>query len=411
MLRTERRSLLLFAAGIIVAYAGWQVGPGSIPAPTTNVGRGQLVFPDLAARLADVRRIAIESAGKTIVLLPRTDGSWGLEDRGRYPVQTDKLRAMLTGLTLIRQVEPRTADRALYGKIGVENAGAAGGSSTQVTLFGAKGGVIASLIVGHKRVRAAGGLPDELYIRHPGHKQSWLAQGSADGGALSVDADPQLWLDRSIVDIGRDRIAGVTSTQGGTTLDFAPKDGKLELTSPTDHPKLDTYKLDDVYGALTGLTLEDVAPATAEAGTPAGTSVFRTTDGLSLTVHLFRDGKNLWAQFQAAGKGAAPLEAKLRGWTYRIGSWMQAQLAPSLADLKATPPTGTAPTGTAPTGTAPTGAAPTGTAPSGTAPASPAAAPPAAAAPPPPTSPAPTSPAPTSAAPTSPATPAPTTGK
>jgi hypothetical protein len=349
MLRTERRNILLFLAGLIVAYAGWKIGPGSIPAPTINVGRGQLVFPDLAAKLGTVRRIAIESGGKTIVLLPRTDGSWGLEDRGLYPVQTDKLRAMLTGLTLIRQVEPRTADPSLYGKIGVENAGTAGGSSDEVSLFDAKGGVIAALIVGHKRIRAAGGVPDELYIRRPGHKRSWLAQG-----ALSVDADPQLWLDRAILDIGRGRIASITSTRDGTTLDFAPKDGKLALTSPpeiakTGQPPLDTYKLDDVYGALTGLTLEDVAPAATQPGKPAGTSVFRTTDGLTITIHLFHDGKNLWAQFQAEGKGAAPLEARLHGWTYRIGNWMQAQLAPSLADLKAAPPAGTPPaTGAAP---------------------------------------------------------------
>jgi hypothetical protein len=366
MVRTERRNVILFLLGLIAVIAGWEIGPGATPAPSSSVGRGQLVFPDLTAKLASVKRVAIEGAGKTMILRPRPDGSWGIEDRGLYPVQTDKLRAMLTGLTLIRQVEPRTTDPALYGKIGVENAGTAGGSSTQVTLFDAKGNTIASLIVGHRRIRSEGGLPDEIYIRRPGDRQSWLAQG-----ALSVDADPQLWLQRDILSIKRERIAGVTVTRDATTLDLTQQDGKLTLTSPAEHPALDPDKLDDVDGALDALTLADVAPATAEPGKPIATSVFRTADGLAITIHLFRDGTNLWAQFAVAGKDAAPLQARLAGWTYRLGTWKEAQLAPTLADLEPTPAAGAPPTPPpAPAGPAPaTPAAPASATPAPAAPA------------------------------------------
>ncbi len=342
MATTERRNLLLFVLGLIVAIAGWRIGPGSIPAPSTDIGRGQLVFPGLAAKLPDVARITIESGGKTIALLPRAGGApageWGLQERGGYPVRTDKLRSMLTGLTLLRQVSPRTSDPALYSRLGVENAGTAGGSSTQVTLFAAHGKVVASLIVGHTRVRTAGGLPDQIYIRRPGHKRSWLAQGT-----LSVDANPQLWLRRTILDIPAANIAGVTSTRDGTTLVFTRQAGKLHLTSPATHPKLDRYKVSDVQGALTALTLQDVAPASTNPGTPVGTSEFRTTDGLAITVHGFRQGANFWAQFAASGKGAGPIEARVRGWTYKLGNWMERELIPDLAELKAAAPATPAP--------------------------------------------------------------------
>lgn len=390
MAASERRNVILFVLGLLVAFAGWRIGPGSIPAPSTSIGRGQLVFPGLTAKLGSVTRIDITSAGKTITLRPRQpgkpDGEWGLESRGLYPIQTDKLRAMLTGLTLIRQVEPRTANPALYSRIGVEDAGA--GSSTEVTLFDAKAHVVAALIVGHEKVRAEAGLPDEIYIRRPSERQSWLAEGPSGGGSLTIDADPQLWLQRGIVDISRARIASISVTRDGTTLDFAPKDNKLLLVSPANHPPLDGYKLDDVYGALQSLTLDDVAPATSQTGKPVGTSVFRTTDGLTITVHLFRDqtkpgGTELWAQFQATGKGAAPLAARLDGWTYKLGAWMERQLAPTMADLEPTAPKTQLPAGAAPTPT-PAAAAPSPSAP-------------------PPATPAPATPAP--------ATPSPTTGK
>ncbi|MDE2335507.1 MAG: DUF4340 domain-containing protein [Rhodospirillales bacterium] len=337
-----RRNILLFLAGLLAAFVGWRVGPGSVPAPSSNVGRGRLVFPGLAAKLPTVARIAIESGGKTIVLLPRpgqkhAPATWGLEERGLYPVRTGKLRSVLSGLTLLRQVSPRTADPTLYSRIGVEDPATAGGSSTGISLFDAKGKLVAALIVGHQRVRAAGGLPPEVYIRRPGHRRSWLAEG-----ALTIDADPQLWLQRGIVDIAPGRIASVSVHRGATALRFVAHAGKLVLVSPATHPPLDAFKLDDLASALQALTLNDVAPASAEPGKPVGHSVFRTSDGLAITVHLFRDGPHLWAQFQASGKGAAPLAARLDGWTYQLGTWMERQLVPTLAELAPTPSAGAA---------------------------------------------------------------------
>ena len=47
--------------------------------------------------------------------------AWGLEDRGGYPVQVTKLRGMLTALTELRLVEPRTTDPAKFGRLGLED--------------------------------------------------------------------------------------------------------------------------------------------------------------------------------------------------------------------------------------------------------------------------------------------------
>lgn len=348
MVASERRNILLFILGLIVAFVGWRVGPGSIPAPASNLARGDLVFPGLAAKLAGVAKVAIESGGKTMVLRPRPKaegGGWGLEDRGLYPVQTDKLRAMLSGLTLIREVAPRTADASLYSRIGVEDAGAKGGSSTEVSLYDASGKQVAALIVGHRRVRTAGGVPDEIYIRRPGQKQSFLAHGN-----LEVDANPQLWLVRGIVDIAPGKIDAVSVARDGQTLEFTAEKGTLHLTAPASTAPLDPYKLDDIKSALQALTLEDVAKATAEPGKPVGTATFKTDDGLSVAVSTFRDGPHLWAQFHASGKGADAINARVDGWTYQLGAWMERELTPTLAELAPAKPAATpaAPTVPAP---------------------------------------------------------------
>ena len=86
-------------------------------------------------------------------------------------------------------------------------------------------------------------MPDEIYVRRPDEKQSWLAEGS-----LQADADPTSWLDRDIMNISHDRIASVAV--GDQALIFGRVDGKFALTQPADHPKLEDYKVDDVARAL-----------------------------------------------------------------------------------------------------------------------------------------------------------------
>ena len=116
-----------------------------------------------------------------------------------------------------------------------------------------------ALIVGHRRVRTGGNVPEEVYVRRPDENQSWLAEGS-----LQVDSDPQLWLDRDIMNIDHSRIARVVVTRGDRDAGLrAGQATSSRWTTPADHPKLEDYKLEDVSRALELLTFEDVHPNAA----------------------------------------------------------------------------------------------------------------------------------------------------
>jgi hypothetical protein len=274
-----------------------------------------------------------------------------------YPVQAAKLRGMLTALTELRLVEPRTSDPALYSRLGLQDADQKESSADLLRVFDASGHVIAQVLVGHRRVRTAGNVPDEVFVRRPDRAQTWLAEGS-----LEVDADPQLWLDRDIMNIDHSRIASIVVHRDGTELDFSAQAGKLVLTAPANPPKLEDYKLDDLDRGLELLNFEDVASGKAavapKVGDPIGSSVFTTTDGLVVTVTVLKGEKDIWARFAVtasekakddkAKDEAAKLNARLSGWTYQLGSWKEASLVPSLDMLKAPPPTPPAATGAPP---------------------------------------------------------------
>ncbi len=333
----SRTSIILAVVAVLVLAGGWWFGTRTEPTGQTSVAPGTLVFPGLAEKLQQAAQVEITHAGQTLVIAKGPE-KWGLADRGGFPVQQDKLRELLTGLTELKLTEPRTSDPTQLSKLGVEDPNAAGSNSNLLRVLDSGKKLIVELIVGHRRGRTQGDVPEEIYVRHPGENQSWLAEGR-----LPVDADPQLWFDRDIANIDHSKIAEVSVHRGEATLDFSRDGDKLVLKSPADHPKLDDYKVEDVSRALETLTLTDVKPAAQEPGEPVGTSDITTIDGMKIAVKLFKAGKDVWAQFAATGEGDAKkaadeLEHRVNGWAYQLGSWKEQAFVPTLDDLKAEEP-------------------------------------------------------------------------
>jgi hypothetical protein len=332
-----RTLLTLLILGVIAVAGGWYFGTAEKPSQEQAFNAGRLMFPDLAPRLQEAARIEITHQDKTTALAKRGD-AWGLVDRGGYAVQGSKLRGMLTALTELRLVEPRTTDPAQFSRLGLEDPNQKDATANLLRVLDASGKPIIAVIVGHRRVRTQGNVPEQVYVRRPDDNQTWLAEGS-----LQVDADPQLWLERDIMNIDHTRIASVVVTHGDETLELARDGQKLVLKSPADHPPLDDYKVDDVDRGLELLTFQDVQTDKDPVGDKVGQSVYTISDGLAVTVTVFKGEKDIWARFAVTGSDktkdeADKVNARLAGWTYQLGAWKQKALVPALDDLKAPPP-------------------------------------------------------------------------
>lgn len=325
-------------AAVLAVAGGWYFGTATQPVEQTSIDNGKLMFPDLTAKLKDAQRIEITNKG-LVTTIELKNGVWGVADRGGYPVQETKLRGLLTGLTELRLAEPRTSDPAEYARLGVENPTKdTKGTASLLRVLDGSGKPIVTLIVGHRKTRTQGDVSEEVYVRRPGDAQSWLADGS-----VQADPDPQVWLDRNVINIAPTLITKVVSTKGGGTMELTRDGDKLKVTQPAESPKLEDYKVEDVDQALSNLTFQDVRPLNQPYGDKAGEAVFSTSDGLNITVTLYHLGKDSWTRFAVAapdrGKPEADrLNAKLANWAFETGTWKDAALVPSLDDLKAPPP-------------------------------------------------------------------------
>jgi hypothetical protein len=340
----NRRTLLLLGGAAAVS-----VGAALLLTPRRidqqDFAPGGLAFPGLADRLQGAERIEIRKPDGMLVLT-RQGEVWGLPEKGGYPVRAEKLREMLVGLTELRLTEARTADPGQHARLGVDepgqDPGRSGSTALLLRVLDGKGTPLAELILGRRRVRTQGNVPESIYVRRPGESQAWLAEGR-----LAVDADPQLWLDRDIASLAVDRVQRVEVRRTGEpALVLARIDGdpRLHVEQPGDLPAPDEVVLDEIARAFEYLTFLEVKPAADIPGKPVGESRFTLADRLAVTVAPQLDEGNVWIRLRAeGGEEAQRLNVRWGPWAYQVGVWKLKAFAPLASDLKPQEPAPPAP--------------------------------------------------------------------
>jgi hypothetical protein len=160
-------------------------------------------------------------------------------------------------------------------------------------------------------------------VRKPGHRQSWLA-----AGALDLSGDAASWLERAILDIPEQRIAGFTLVRpDGKTLAVSrsASNGKFAIAGAPAGAKSDNdATLGEPAAALAALDLDDVEPAIRDPIPEHGVIVanYRTFDGLTVALRMVERGKTDWVAIGATGSGKAAAEA--RAIARRVGPWIYA---------------------------------------------------------------------------------------
>jgi hypothetical protein len=310
--------------------------------PQTDPLAGKPVFSDAAQRLDDVARLGLVHADQKTTLV-RSGDQWVVEERGGYPADVTKVRQALLALGGLRYVEPKTAQKDLYTRIEVEDAGAKDSKSTLVTMADAKGSLMGEVITGKHRDDQFGGGEGGVYVRKPGTTQSWLARGNLDlAGATAA------WLEKPLVDLPLAQLKEVVLAQpdgSKVTITRDKPESKLLLVAmPKDKKLKYDSVLDDAAGVLGGLQLDDVRPA-KEFDFPKDAvshDQFVAFNGLSIAVDVVdKDGK-IWARFTASGSGDAQkqadeLNAKLSPWVFALPELKGKTLKDKFDDLVETP--------------------------------------------------------------------------
>jgi hypothetical protein len=286
-----RFTALLVAALAVISFAFWLSTQRYLP---RDDAFGARVFPGLDGRLDDVKGLRIVGpGGVALVTLDRPDGRWEVAERG-YPADGRRARALLQSLAALQVVEPKTRDPDGYSRLGVEDVGRAGASGVRIDVRGLDAPL--SLIVG--RDADAG----TAYVRVPDAAEALLVQP-----ALDLPRDPREWLARRVVDVTPARIQSFEIERDGERAWRGEKSARADAHFtlgglPAGREPYAADAADTVANALAGFEIEDVERASAvpPTATPTARAVFRTFDGLVVTLYGRADDRGYWVRLEAA---------------------------------------------------------------------------------------------------------------
>jgi hypothetical protein len=329
--------VVLAATAISVGAAGYAVMSQSQRATPAATPAGPL-FPDLLARANDVQTITVESAAGKLTIV-RKDQGWTLTEAGGYPVAADKVRKLVGGVADLRLLEAKTDQPERLARLEVEDVTAKDSKSKQVTLAGAEGKPLASLVLGKQNYTFdLNGLLG-LYVRKPGEPQAWLAEG-----AVELPTKTTEWVDRNIVDISADKIQRLhfaPVAAGEVTVSKADKTmPEFTLAPLPEGRSADPEAVQRLTQAFAAVTLDDVrADKDTDKAVKAGTAEAATFDGLTLKAELLALDGGTWLRLAASapeGSAAAPeskaINDRVAGWLYKLPQYKAGLLQPKVDD-------------------------------------------------------------------------------
>lgn len=267
---------LIFLAGGTALLGGAALLMDSGRGGQASQGASEALVPDLATRADAVERIEIEGQDGSLALALEGD-TWGLADRGGYPVQADKVRTLLAAFARSERLEPKTSNPDRYAELGLADVQAEGSSSSRLRLLDGAGQTVGDVIVGKRRPTGDA----SYYARIPGEARTWLASGE-----LRLSKTRREWLDTSVAKIERKRIVGLELTHPDGEVVVLERleeaDDNLSISNPPDGMVPSSEWITSRFGtALEFLTLEDIEPRAEQEG-ESTRAVFRTRDGLVL---------------------------------------------------------------------------------------------------------------------------------
>jgi len=298
---------------------------------------GQPLFPDLMTKINDVSEMLVKTQKDTTTLI-QGESSWGVKEKEGYRADFEKIKQSLIGLAELRIVEPKTKNKDLYQKLGLQDPGEKDSHSKLVALKTKDGTSIAELIIGNQRPGKGNPDASEFYVRKSGDPQSWLVKGR-----LRLETGSGEWLDKQILDIQDHRIRRVHVTHpDGTTLTVRkskPDDSDFFIVGMPKGTKVKShFTVNNVAMTLGHLTLEDVKKGEAIDFTknPGLRAVLETFDGLRVLLTTARHDDAIYGKVKAVfdpalvyqvDKTPSPKKEKEQGKPTKMATTKEAQKA------------------------------------------------------------------------------------
>lgn len=323
----------LVTAGIVhSAYDTWSVETVS----------GEKLFQSFDKDASRVSSLMLRKGKDTFTFKKDDTGGWSIAERGGYPVDPKKVRALLVKLARAELVEAKTRDPKRFKLLDLGDPEKDGAGSMLVRMSESDGKVVGELVIGKERISAFGRGKSGSYVRRPGNDQTWLTNVD-----LKTSTSVSDWVQPVFYRMALGEM---------TSLTLDPPDGD-PVKIVADPAKKETFKFQSIpdgkatksgvdatvmMKALETLELTDVRKA-ADAKVPKDavsiSADLETTDAMKLRFKVLKIGENdRWLSIDVLEDGkkkdlAKKLTADLSGWQFKIADWRSRQMFKTAAEM------------------------------------------------------------------------------
>ena len=267
---------------------------------TTAPQGGQLMFGDLLARVNDVVRVDVTSAGKTFKLLRADKGAWVMPSKNDFPVESSMVNRLLLGMANLERLQPKTGKAERFVELGLRDPAMEESNAVGFSLLDSAGSTVANVIVGNARPAKGDATREEFFVRVPGEANSWLVIGTLPASAGDVFD----WLQSRILAISHSRIARSRMTHADgevVTVARETPEGEFAFAElPQGERAAEAWRINDIGNLFVDLNLNDVR-LSEELPADATQIAFEseTFDGLRVRMKVFDTGPEPLVQLRA----------------------------------------------------------------------------------------------------------------
>ncbi|HLQ90360.1 MAG TPA: DUF4340 domain-containing protein, partial [Xanthobacteraceae bacterium] len=323
--------------GILAVIAALSVGATALALRTgtrtiASDRRGEQVVPGLLDKANGLTGLVVRQGNDPITIEKRGSG-FAVAEIG-FPVKTDLVRDLVTGLIELRFEEARTSDPARLSELGLADAGSPGGGK-EVTLRSGSG-EIANVIIGIGD-STVGSSIGGVYVRLKGAPQTWLARGNVRLPPTRAD-----WF--AAVDLGAKRFEIKKIELSGGDKDavsvapVADKPGELTLENVPEGRFAETFKVSRLPTFVESFSFLDVRKRTVPAANTRRMTV-EVDGGLRLVFASVGDLSEGWVQVSAEATAdakrekATSISSSVDAYEFRIPANQAETLGLTMADL------------------------------------------------------------------------------
>jgi hypothetical protein len=319
-------------------------------ATLSQADRGDPFLPGFAGKINDVDRIVIRD-GASVTEISRLDGRF-VDDSG-YPVRTEAVSSLLTGLSMLTIEERKTDQAARFGDLELAAPDAEDGAGQQVVVQAGESR-LADVIVG-SRDASVGGTRGGMFMRRTDTPPAYLLRG-----AVALPGSRSGWFDTALYQLGTDKLltAEFKSAQGQSIrLSQSAASKSVVLDNLPTGRTADPAKVQRLATLAAGMSFEDVRKAQGEPSGIQVTAVGANQRRYEITPVGEFDPDNTWVRIKVAAESIKDVAAAKQegepfdGFEFKLSRYNAEPMGWVLTDMLNKPQADGAPAATPAPGT------------------------------------------------------------